>query len=402
MTVQISFLGKGRHNSRTGYRSAYYRLDDKTVVETPFFGIALARYSKPSRLILLGTPGSMWDVLLEANVGNAAPEAQRLELQDRAVAESVDQVLLSRFEPLISQRLGMPCELRVISYGTNNTEQADMVARLGEWLNAEEEVVIDVTHGLRHLPMLMLVAAHYLEKVNAVKVTEIFYAALDMTPGVQGAETPVLRLSGLLRMLDWVQALAAYDKDGDYGVFSELLSGAGSNGEVGDCLRSAAFMERTSRDGQARGHIKRANGVLSQHRLTGIAELFDQPLRKRLAWADEERMFERQRELARVYLERRDFIRTSIFAFEAFITRLVAMDNGDPTKFEDRKQAKEKYDAYESEMSPDYKALRELRNALAHGIGPTRGDIQRAMSENKRLHSMLSGLIARLLGSNAA
>jgi hypothetical protein len=37
----------------------------------------------------------------------------------------------------------------------------------------------------------------------------------------------VLRLGGLLAMLDWVDALAPYDKDGDYGVFAPLLAADG-------------------------------------------------------------------------------------------------------------------------------------------------------------------------------
>ena len=38
-----------------------------------------------------------------------------------------------------------------------------------------------------------------------------------------GQLTPVLRLTGMLRMLDWVDALSAYEKGGDYGGFAPLL-----------------------------------------------------------------------------------------------------------------------------------------------------------------------------------
>ena len=61
MTTLISFLGK----QQKGYRTATYRFDAGFVREVPFFGMALAEYLKPDRLILLGTSGSMWDVFFE-------------------------------------------------------------------------------------------------------------------------------------------------------------------------------------------------------------------------------------------------------------------------------------------------------------------------------------------------
>ena len=88
-----------------------------------------------------------------------------------------------------------------------------------------ENLSLDVTHGFRHLPMLALVAARYLARVVSVKVEELYYGALEMT--TPDGETPVLRLGGLLAMLDWVEALAPYDKDGDSGVFAPLLPADG-------------------------------------------------------------------------------------------------------------------------------------------------------------------------------
>lgn len=60
-------------------------------------------------------------------------------------------------------------------------------------------------------------------------------------------EVPVVRLKGMLRMLEWVDALSSYDKDGDYGVFASLLTDDGMASDTAGKLRSAAFPPRASR-----------------------------------------------------------------------------------------------------------------------------------------------------------
>ena len=50
MNTLISFLGKGKADARTGYRTANYRFDASFSRSVPFFGIALAEYLKPDRL----------------------------------------------------------------------------------------------------------------------------------------------------------------------------------------------------------------------------------------------------------------------------------------------------------------------------------------------------------------
>ncbi|MEF8766963.1 hypothetical protein [Candidatus Accumulibacter contiguus] len=65
MSTLISFLGKGRADRKTGYRTP-------TTASTPALhaacrssALALTDYLKPDRLVLVGTAGSMWDVFFE-------------------------------------------------------------------------------------------------------------------------------------------------------------------------------------------------------------------------------------------------------------------------------------------------------------------------------------------------
>ena len=63
MTTLISFLGRSRKDPATGYQRATYAFPDGKQVPTAFFGAALMQRLRPQRTLLLGTAGSMWDVL---------------------------------------------------------------------------------------------------------------------------------------------------------------------------------------------------------------------------------------------------------------------------------------------------------------------------------------------------
>lgn len=391
MKIQISFLGKARYNPDTGYRLACYRFDDQTVVETAFFGPGLASIVKPDRFYILGTAGSMWDVLLEAQGGQAASDESRLTLWERASQNSVDEMLLAEFEPLVSERLGIPCFLRIIPYAQDDAEQVALLSRLAEWVGPGDELILDVTHGLRHLPMLMLVAAHYLERVCGARVDEIYYGALEMI-GEDG-DTPVLRLSGLLRMLDWVQALSAYDANGDYGAFPDLLRQAGLSQELAETMKNAAFFERTMRPGQAKGQLKQLLDGLDGDALDPTAGLFVPVLRERMSWVSEECYYLRQKTQALRLLDARDYRGAAMTAFEAFISKLVQEQDGNISNFDERDRAKYNFEESRAmgneSIYAKYRDLRDLRNALSHGDAQSRGAVQSALSSEGSLVEFL-------------
>ncbi|MFN3920720.1 MAG: hypothetical protein ACK4JF_10615, partial [Methylohalobius sp.] len=100
-----SFLGKSQLDSQHGYRRTRYRFPDGSERETAYFGLTLAEYLNADRLILIGTPSSMWDVLIENVVGDAADELWRLELMDAVRDGQVDAPRLERLRPAIEKSL---------------------------------------------------------------------------------------------------------------------------------------------------------------------------------------------------------------------------------------------------------------------------------------------------------
>lgn len=402
--VLITFLGRARLDPETGYRRARYRFPDGTVRESAFFGLVLAEHIGAQRLVVVGTAGSMWDVLIEhlARPAGAALEAQRLELIEAAEAGTVDEAKLEALRPLVEEALGLPCELVLIEYGRDLPEQIDLLDRLWAAVGRQGSVHFDITHGLRHLSMLSLVACHYLEAMSGgLSVEQIWYGALEL--GGESGEVPVLQLDGLIRLQRWVQALDRFERRGEYGGLADLLEAEGLAWEKANLLRRAAHFEGVLNVPEARRQLLGFLEVLEDEPLPGAGRLFARRLRERIAWVRRDNLYEHQRRLAHLHLAKGDYLRAAILANEAVLTRWMAeRGEGDVNRQRDRERARKGLlaamrEARRDAEADDFHALEALRNALAHGSAPERRRTRELLQRPERLAGELERLLSRLL-----
>ncbi|WP_406947556.1 TIGR02221 family CRISPR-associated protein [Psychrobacter lutiphocae] len=158
MTTLISFLGKGQDGR--GYRDANYHFPDGELASNQkYIGLALADKYQPSKIVLLGTAGSMWDVFLEQI--SSGLEEEWVELSDSVKEQSVTKDQLQPFEQFLSQRLSAEVHCILIPFAKDTLEQMNILSVLSDSLDDGESIILDVTHGFRHLPMLALVAARF-------------------------------------------------------------------------------------------------------------------------------------------------------------------------------------------------------------------------------------------------
>ncbi len=394
MSTLITFLGRVP-KAENGYRKTCYDFGDEGDVEgLSFFGWALQRRLRPRRMVILGTAGSMWDHLFEGDLDlGARAEEERLSLVDAVEGKCVSQSILDDLTEPLSHQLGCEMCLRIIPYCRDTTEQAEVLHILAEEIGQGETIDLDVTHGFRHLPMLGLLAALHLRRVRDATIRDIWYGAFDPDTG----RAPVTRLGGLLDIADWLDALSSYERDGDYGVFGDLIGG-----EVGRLLAEASFLEGVSRIGQARSRLKRALGLLAEQRGDPALNLFQEELERRIGWAREENYYLRQRELALEYLQRNRYRDAVLTGLEAFVTLLQRQTNGqyDPDNHVHREQVLKAFNQQEPHGSQRYQAfdsLRRLRNAIAHGSQPKGDEVQRALSSPEEMERLLAELFDRLL-----
>lgn len=393
MTTLISFLGKGRLDARrTGYQETTYRFSADFARSVAWFGLFLAEHLKPQRLILVGTSGSMWDVFFERQ-GNDDDEV--LRLMEATESETVTQDLLELPQQRLGRQLGIPVVCLLIPYARDTAEQVRILHDLAAVVPPGEKLCLDLTHGFRHLPMLALVAARYLERVVGVEVEELFYGAYDMRNSA--GETPVLRLRGLLTMLDWVDALATYDKDGDYGVFAPLLTADGMAASGAERLAQAAYFERTSNPVSAQKVLHEVFSAVDEHP-GQLGALFRETLKERIGWFRGAQREDWERSLAAAYLDRRDYLRAATFLYEAFITGACKqLGLADPDRFGNRKHA---YKAA-SKTTPALVQLVDLRNALAHGVRPHTAESEQVLADEGYLRRRLQELRQALFQPDA-
>ena len=379
-TTLFTFLG--RVPKKEGrYRTTRYDFGDGELTDpVAFFGWPLTQRLSPDRLVIFGTTGSMWDHLFEVDQDLGSQlEKERLELIKTTARKSVCRKHLERMEPLLEARLECEVKLDLIPYCRNESEQVEVLRRFSCHVAERDSVHLDITHGFRTLPMLGVLAALYLRRVRRAEIAGIWYGFFD--PDTQ--EAPVQDLMGVLHIADWLEALAIYDRDGDYGAFKDLV------GPAGELLQRAAFFERTSNPVEAREALT-AWACRTDRFPEGdaAADLFGEELEGRVAWHDGPHRAAWEQDLAHIYLEKGDYLRAVIYGMEAVITGEALRRCADGQNFGERIRLRNKL----REDNEEFEKLAYLRNALAHGPRSETRQVASAMTDETRLRESIGNL----------
>ena len=99
-----------------------------------------------------------------------------------------------------------------IPLGRNEGEIWDVVIALNDGIHEKSELVIDITHALRHLPILMLASLAYLTAERGVRIHGIYYGAFEAR---EGDRTPIFDLGPFLALTDCYHALRQFRETGD-------------------------------------------------------------------------------------------------------------------------------------------------------------------------------------------
>lgn len=397
----ISFLGKGVRDRQTNaYRPAQYQLPGQAPWgKTMYIGQALAKQLPHiSKFVILGTPASMWDVFALDMVGEGANDEHAIdalaELEQAVREDRVTQAMLDAMAPRLSAQIGCTVCPRLMGYARDAQEQVEVLQVLSEQVAVGDAVVLDVTHGFRHLPMLALVAARYLQHAREAHIQAIYYGALEMTkppaPASDGI-TPVLNLQGMLQMLDWVDALAVYQRTGDYGSMGHLMTQAGMAADKAKQWKQAAFFERNMVSERAVSKLTDAQKAMAELE-NPLVKLFRPALQQRMQWAREPVRALRELALADAYLKRGDYLRGVFYLYECLLTTEVARNPGGDaqiTKFEARKNAAKKLKEL---YGRDFGLLEYLRNTLAHGVRSDSTEVLQALKSEEQLEAFIEQL----------
>jgi CRISPR-associated DxTHG motif protein len=197
----ISFLGvpRPRQNKETGlmeegrYMDVIYcwRRQNNEVSEytTCLFPLALCEFFKPERLHLF--------VTAEADRHSHCREIER------AVGRRLNKVL--------------------ISDGNSEEQLWEIFQKVTDTVQAGSEVVFDITHGFRSLPLVVFLAVAYLCQVKQIKLHRVVYGNFEARDK-ETNRAPVFDLTSFVVLLDWLTGVKTLRQRDDAEQLADLLS----------------------------------------------------------------------------------------------------------------------------------------------------------------------------------
>lgn len=394
--VLISILGRASKKDGQYKTAKYFFPSDNHNANgnskpTAFSGWALLEYLRPDAMLILGTSGSDWPFLLLDAVQNDSAQSEAFDkLTESFANHTVTQQQLDTFTPQLQKHLGGDVALQIVPTGRTEVEQLSLLKVVAEHIAEGDKVFLDLTHGFRHQPILLLMVAIYLRTVRSASIEKIYSSFFDETTG----EAELFDLSGLLRLIDWTSALAGYEKDGDLGVFVRLLSQDRASDSSLKHLKDAAFADRTHAFETAFSKSRSFARELEQQPMQGVSGIFQDYLVKQLATKNEDSPALRLVKRAKKHLHYGDYDRVAILGEVAFLSHFAKPEENlaDPKNLDLIKDEVMSAQRPTGVLWEPYNIMRRIRNTFAHVQSPDK-DLRPFFRDENSLHQKLDELL---------
>lgn len=170
--ILISFLGKGNYQE-----AIYFLPEEKKEFTSKFFVQALNEFYKPDKIIIFMTD-----------------DAEK------------------KFEQEISSLISF--EKKKIKDGKNEEELWENFEILADSIPKDDEIIVDVTHGFRSIPIVALSVIIFLNILNDLKVKKILYGAFEARDFYNG-KAPVFDITNFMDLINWSYATDEFLKFGN-------------------------------------------------------------------------------------------------------------------------------------------------------------------------------------------
>jgi CRISPR-associated Csx2 family protein len=259
--VYISFLGTNN------YLPCHYVADDFVTPEPIRFvqeatiQYRCANWSEKDRILIFTTE-----------------EAQKCNWQDGGHCDRKTNTPHEGLQTRL-QRLGLKAPFRAIPIAPGyKTEQIwQQFNTVFEALEEGDQVIFDITHAFRSIPMLALVVIHYARIFKSIAVGGIYYGAfealgpqwqVDKIP-TNERKAPIVDLTPLAELLDWSVATDRFLKGGDTALMGDLAQKS-----VAPLLKASKGANKDAQAVKKLGNIlKRMSLALSTCRGLEISEV---------------------------------------------------------------------------------------------------------------------------------
>ena len=221
MLKALTFLGLGKYETTT-----YIRHDGSDNCETDLFPLAVAKLYIPDKIIAFITP----------------------------------KVRKDKKEDLtkLCDELGEKFTTVDIPNGNSPDELWDIFAKCVDEDVVEEndEIILDITHAFRSIPLLIFIVAAYLRQVKNVELRSIIYGAFEAR-NENANETPIFNLTPFVDLLEWMNAVNVFQNYGDARHIAKL----GVQKDIASTLTNLSNALLTNRTLEAQEAAMKFNGL---------------------------------------------------------------------------------------------------------------------------------------------
>lgn len=135
----------------------------------------------------------------------------------------------------VFDRLNINAELIIIPEGKSSNELWDIfdkTSKLVENYEEETEVILDITHSLRNIPIQVMVALNYAKLFNNINLSGIYYGAFEvgefrddpLNKNSKIKYAPICNLNVYNELLNWTNAINSFDKTGNANEITTLYN----------------------------------------------------------------------------------------------------------------------------------------------------------------------------------
>ena len=408
--VLISSIGEGRPQSdgSYSYESATYFLvdgDQEHQVETRLIISALKELYSIDKTILIGTSGSDWASLYaHLFIGDDNNLSNSTEYSDEYYAKLTSAFNSSKQNPPtlipieqmqsdllpLKEAIGEFCDsIWVMHYGTNQDELNEnflIMNEVAKRLEDGDEVYFDISHSFRSLPLYELLAVNLAKQINGKKLEiEAITYGMFTSNNMFGGRTPIIDLSQLVNITDWMKAVEEFNRFGTTHLLAELLSddslGLTISKEERKALVRLGNMATLIKADEFRSLVKNCVNIAKRekdldntqivlgHIFKTISDTFGDLL------ADDAQLFS---ELSKWHFIYKRYIESVITLDEClfdFFAQLIGVNRNKKSWEWNRDELPFRYKVYNADSDNsnvksfllDFKRLNEIRNHLTHG-----------------------------------
>ena len=241
--VLLSFLGTGLpNNDKKGsatrdYKDAKYKIGDN-LYETSFVSTAIAHHHSIDKIILIGTAHSMWEEVYRFFYERNHSGDEKLENNEEAfsIYESIDahchhtnynSPLTLPYKEEIEKEMGGGSKIILINYGINEVqikENSRIILKVEELIDPKDELIVDITHSFRSIPIYVMNLLVYLQNVSTkkIRIPHIYYGMNEVRREMDDI-SPVVDLKSMLELQDWIIGAYSMKEFGNSYKIADLL-----------------------------------------------------------------------------------------------------------------------------------------------------------------------------------